>query len=232
MIVSIHQPDYIPYLGYFYKIYQSDIFVFLDDCQFSSDNWHHWNRIKTSQGECRLKIPTTYKLGDKIKDVQTKDYLKWKEKHLKTIEMNYKKTKYFNEIFPMFKELLMAKYDNLADMNIEINTYFAMRFGMAPRFLRTSKMDIKTVRAERVIDICKKCKGAKYISGLGAKAYQVEGDFIKEGITLQYTDFKSFKYPQAWKDFVPNLSVLDYIFNCGYDFDKIYSAIKFNKESV
>ena len=110
MIVSIHQPDYISYLGYFYKVSQSDAFVFLDDAQFSNDNMHHWNRIKTPQGECRLKIPVEQHLGDLINQVRTKDELKWKEKHLKTIEMNYKKAPFFEELFPQFKELLTKDY--------------------------------------------------------------------------------------------------------------------------
>ena len=92
MKISIHQPDYISYLGYFYKISKSDIFVFLDDAQFSNDNMHHWNRIKTPQGECRLKIPVEQHLGDPINRVRTKDELKWKQKHLKTLEMNYTKS--------------------------------------------------------------------------------------------------------------------------------------------
>ena len=88
MVISIHQPDYIPYLGYFYKMSQSDKFVFLDDAQYSNDNMHNWNKIKTPQGELRLKIPVENHLGDAINKVRTKDELGWREKHLKTIEMS------------------------------------------------------------------------------------------------------------------------------------------------
>ena len=113
MIISIHQPDYIPYLGYFYKISKSDKFVFLDDAQFSNNNMHNWNKIKTPQGELRLKIPVAQSLGDSIMSVRTKDELKWKEKHLKTIEMNYSKSTFFLEFFPECKKLLLKEYNNI-----------------------------------------------------------------------------------------------------------------------
>ncbi len=228
MVVSIHQPDYISYLGYFYKISKSDVFVFLDDCQFSNDNMHHWNRVKTPQGECRLKVPVEQHLGDKISDVRTRDELGWKEKHLKTIEMNYGRAHYFEDFFPEFKELLLCDYKSLADMNIAINSRIAERFGFKAKLLKSSDMDIDTVREERVIDIVKLCGGDTYISGHGAKAYQVDEHFTEKGVKLVYTDYTPIEYRQQWKKvgFLPYMSTLDYIFNCGFDWEYVENAVK------
>ncbi len=228
MIVSIHQPDYIPYIGYFYKIAQSDIFVFLDDAQFSNDNMHHWNRIKTPQGECRLKIPVDYNFGDNINQVRTKDELKWKEKHLKTIEMNYAKAEEFNNIFPKFASILSEEYANLSEMNIRINKWICEGFGIKPKFLKTSEMNINTQREERVIDICLALEGKVYISGNGARAYQVDEHFSARGLTLKYTDYNPIEYKQLWKEFLPNMSIIDYIFNCGFDWDYIKKELRGN----
>lgn len=226
MIVSIHQPDYIPYIGYFYKIAQSDVFVFLDNVQFSNDNMHHWNRIKTPQGELRLKIPVEYKFGDDINTVRPKNELKWREKHLKTIEMNYTKAKYFNDIFPKFKEIIMAKYNNLAELNIRVNQFICNEFGFKTKFILSSELDIDTAREKRVIDICLALGGKTYISGNGARAYQVPEHFNDSGIILKYTDYKTFEYPQLWGDFIPNLSIIDYIFNCGFDWEYIEKKMR------
>lgn len=228
MIVSIHQPDYISYLGYFYKISKSDIFVFLDDAQFSNDNMHHWNRIKTPQGECRLKIPVEQHLGDAINAVRTKDELKWKQKHLKTIEMNYAKSRFFHKIYPEFQELLLKDYKSLSDMNIEINTWIARKFGFKTEFLKSSDMLIKSVREERVIDIVKALDGDVYISGHGAKAYQVEEHFTERGVELVYTDYTPIEYEQLWPKvgFLPYMSVLDYIFNHGFDWNYVEKAVE------
>lgn len=228
MKISIHQPDYISYLGYFYKISKSDIFVFLDDAQFSNDNMHHWNRIKTPQGECRLKIPVEQHLGDPINKVRTKDELKWKQKHLKTLEMNYTKAKFFEKIYPEFKELLLRDYPSLAEMNIAINTWIIKGFGFDVKLLRASDMCIESSKEERVIDICNALGGTTYISGHGAKAYQVEEHFESKGIKLVYTDYQPIKYEQLWDKvgFLPYMSVLDYIFNYGFDWEYVERSVK------
>lgn len=226
MIVSIHQPDYIPYIGYFYKIAQSDIFVFLDDAQFSNDNMHHWNKIKTPQGEFRLKIPVEYNFGDSINQVRTRNELKWREKHLKTIEMNYSRAKNFNDVFPRFKEMVMEEYSSIASMNIAINCFICDGLGLRPKFFCASAMGINTTKEERVIDICLAVGGKIYLSGNGARAYQVNEHFTNRGLTLQYTNYHPFEYKQLWREYIPNLSILDYIFNYGFDWDRIHKILR------
>ena len=216
MFISIHQPDYIPYLGYFYKIYQSEVFVFLDDVQFSNDNMHHWNRVKTPQGECRLKIPVEYKFGDNINEVRSKDELKWKQKHLKTLEMNYSRADFFKELFPQYKELLLREYANLAAMNLAIIRFLCNGFGLKPELVSASDLNITSAKEDKVIDICLALGGTTYISGNGARAYQVDEHFKSKCIQLKYTDFHPFGYKQLWGEFIPNLSVLDYVLNCGF----------------
>lgn len=226
MIVSIHQPDYIPYIGYFYKIAQSDVFVFLDDAQFSSDNMQHWNKIKTAQGELRLKTPVENRFGMKINEVRTRDELKWKEKHLKTLEMNYSKAEYFNDVFPKYKELLITHYSDLATMNITINKFICESFGILPKTYLSSELNINTAREERVLDICEHLRATTYISGNGAKAYQIPENFEARGIELKYTDYHPFEYRQLWKEYIPNLSIMDYIFNNGFNWDKVIKGIR------
>lgn len=223
MIIAIHQPDYIPYWGYFYKMAKCDAFVFLDDCQFSNANWHHWNRIKTPHGECRLKVPVEQHLGDPINSIRTRDELGWKVKHLRTLEMNYGRSAHFSEIYPQLKKLIEKKYDNLADMNIAINTFICYGFGFSPKLYRSSTMGIETVREERVIDICELLHATDYLSGKGAAAYEVETDFSNRGLKLRYTDYKSFEYTQLWGNFIPNLSIVDYLFNCGFLIPKCFN---------
>ena len=79
-------------------MYKSDLFIYLDDAQFSNEAAHNFNKIKTPQGVLRVKFPVEMKFGDPINHVRPKDELKWKEKHLKTIEMNYKKAPFFSDI--------------------------------------------------------------------------------------------------------------------------------------
>ena len=228
MIVAIHQPDYIPWLGFYYKAAHSDQFIYLDDAQYSNVAAHNFNVIKTSQGELRLKIPVKQKLGDLILEVTTKDELKWREKHLKTIQMNYGKAKYFNDIFPAFQDVLMAQYKNIAELNIAVNQFIFDGFHISVPMMRSSEMDITTVREERILDICNIVGADEYLSGNGARAYQEEEHFTARGIKLTYLDYKPIEYPQLWTKvgFLPCMSVLDYVFNCGFDWDYIEKQVK------
>ena len=232
MVVAIHQPDYISWLGYFYKMSRADVFVYLDDCQFSNDNMHHWNRLKTPQGSCRVKIPVEQHLGDPINRVRTRDELGWKEKHLRTVEMNYARARHFNDFYPCFRDMLLTKYGDLAEQNITINTEIARRFGFTMKLLRSSDMPLTSVREERVLDIVEYVGGDVYLSGHGAKAYQEEAHFTGRGIELVYTDYVPITYHQLWPKagFVSCMSVLDYIFNCGFDWESVEAAVAAAKQ--
>jgi len=219
--IAIHQPNYIPWLGYFYKIYQSDIFVFLDDAQFSNEGMHNFHYIKTPQGLFRLKIPVLQKMGDKINEVKCKDELGWKKKHLITITNFYSRAAHFNEVFVDFKTLLERDYDNLVEMNIAIIQFFCAKLGINKQFIKSSDLHITSTKETRILDICKILNAEIYYSGTGAKAYQKEENFTKKGIKLEYSNYTPFEYPQFFGAFQSNVTILDYLMHCGYDWNNV-----------
>lgn len=225
-VVSIHQPCYIPYLGIFYKIWKSDMFVFLDDAQYSNGYVFDWNRIRTPQGEARLKIPLEQKFGDLLTEVKPKDFLGWREKHLKTIEMNYKRAPYFADVFFGFRECLMAEYGSLAELNMATMELFMDKFGWDIPTFRSSDMKLETRSEARVIEIVKRVGGEIYLSGTGGKNYQTEAHFADAGIKLAYSGFRPLEYRQQWGSFLPNMSVLDYCMNEGFDIDGFFSRVE------
>lgn len=225
-VVSIHQPCYIPYLGIFYKIWQSDTFVYLDDAQYSNGYVFDWNRIKTPQGECRLKVPTARVFGQKLTEVAPKDFLKWKDKHLKTIQMNYKKAPHFSEVFSDFSDCILMEYESLAALNMATMDLFMEKFGWKKEMHRSSDMNLDTRAEARVIEIVQRVGGDTYLSGHGGKNYQDEEHFTHAGINLVYSDFQPLKYSQQWGDFLPNMSVLDYCMNEGYEIDSFFELLK------
>lgn len=226
MIVSIHQPDYIPWLGLYYKIAHSDLFVYLDNAQYSNEAAHNFNTIKGPSGAQRLKVPVEQHFGDLICNVRTKDELNWKEKHLKTLQMNYSRAPYFKEIFPGYQEILQEHRGAISILNMSINKFICDGFGIHTPIRKSSDMDIKSNKEARVIDICLAVGGTEYLSGTGAKCYQNEQDFSYKGLKLTYLDYQPIIYPQLWGKFVPCLSVLDYIFNCGFDWVSIETKVK------
>ncbi len=221
MVVSIHQPNYFPWLGYFYKIAQSDVFVLLDDVQFSNEGMHNYHYIKTPQGSLRLKIPVDQHSGDLIMNVKTKDFLGWKQKHIKTIEVNYKKSACFSTVFGDYVQLIDREYGSLSEMNTAIINFVLEKFGIATKIVKSSELNITSTKEEKVMDICNALNATIYYSGTGAKAYQSEIDFNNRGLELKYSVFNPFEYKQLWGSFQSNVTVLDYLMNCGYDWQQV-----------
>jgi hypothetical protein len=224
LVVSIHQPNYIPWIGYFYKIHKSDIFVFLDDVQYIRKGYINRNRIKTHQGVSWLTIPVENKgnYGCNINEMKIRNDMNWKENHLRNIEMNYKKSDYFNDFYSVFKDCLNKNYDNLSELNIGIIKTICRLFDIKTEIILSSELDIKETSTERIISICKLIGANKYLSGSGGSKYQDGKMFEDNSIQLVYSDFKEKQYKQLWGDFTGSLSVIDYIFNCGYNIEKAW----------
>lgn len=219
MVVAIHQPDYLPYPGLFYKILRSDVFVFLDDAQFSNSAGHDFNLIKTPQGAQKLKVPVRQTLGDRINQVPTRDDLNWKRRHLTALELSYKKAPYFDWVFGMLSGLLNAQYESIAQMNMAIIRSFCEACGYKREILLSSQMRVESKNEQRILDICHLLGGDTYFSGTGARSYQIEEHFSSAGVRLVYSDYHPIVYPQLWGSFIENLSMVDYFMNCGLNFD-------------
>ena len=220
-IIGIHQPNYIPWLGYFYKIYKSDVFVFHDDVQFSKKGMHNFHYIQTAGGPFRLKIPVIESHGDLINEVITKDELGWKRNHLKIIEVNYKSARFFKQVFIDYEELISKNYNTLSLMNISLIQFICKKLGVALNCVTASDLKLTSKKEEKVIDIVKTLNGTIYYSGTGARSYQNEDNFLSRGIKLKYSDYMPFIYPQLYEPFNSNVSILDYLMNCGYDWDRV-----------
>jgi hypothetical protein len=223
-IISIHQPNYIPWLGYFYKIYQSEVFVFLDDVQYSNNAMHDFHYVKNTLGRFRLKVPVRVRFGDKIKDVILNNNINWRENHLKQIEMNYKKAPYYKEVYLDIAKVFEANDNELSTLNIRLIKLISQKFGFNAEFITSSELiNSDNDKNERIFNICRQLEASVYYSGIGATVYQNENDFKERGIELRYSTFKPFKYPQFWGEFESNISILDYLMHCGYDWNLVLS---------
>ncbi len=219
--IAIHQPNYLPWLGYFYKIYESDVFVFLDDAQFSNKGMHNYTYIKTANGSFRLKFPVQQRFGDKINEVSSKDELGWKDKHLAILKSNYSKAKYFTEVFNDYMQLISKDYMDITELNGELIKFYSKKLCIETEFINSSDLNIELTKEEKIIAICTVLGAKIYYSGIGAEAYQNEGNFWSNGIELKYSRFEPFNYQQQWGEFQSNVSALDFFMNCGYDWDRV-----------
>jgi len=217
-IVGIHQPNFLPWIGYFYKIMKSDIFVFLDDVQFSKGSFTNRNKIKTKNGGKYITFPIVKEGGHKklIMDCTVSDKENSINKILSSIENSYSKSKYFNDYFYSFKSVLQNDEDNLSNINISVVEWVFDILNIEVETYRSSNLkNIDGVATSRLVSICKEVGADKYLSGLGGCKYQDEKLFKDYGIDLLTSDFIHPNYHQLYGEFIPSLSVLDIIFNCG-----------------
>lgn len=217
--VSIHQPNFLPWLGYFDKIARSDIFIALDDVQLVRGKSFTCRAKILAQGkELWLTIPVLNK-SDKIliKDSIVDNRQNWKKKHLKTLYLNYKKSPFFDEIYEHINQIYDINSDNLVDYNIEFIRRTCSLLGLNKTLINSSDIpSMDQIGLEKIIDLIQAAGGTKYISGTGAgsKRYIDEEMFNKKQIELIWQPEIEFIYPQSNTEyFVKNLSIIDVLFN-------------------
>lgn len=220
MIYSVHQPQYIPWLGYFHKIAESDIFVILDNVQYKQREFQNRNKIRTKLGWIWLAVPviTKGKRYQLIKDVRIDNSLDWRRRHKNSLKTWYGKAKYFDKYFAQLEQLYNNHRDRLCDINIEIIKFLLSVLEIKSKIYLESSMNIETKSTKRIIEIGKTLKADVYLSGAGGRDYLEENLFLDSGIKLEYQDFVHPQYTQLYShnsQFIPFLSVIDLIFNHG-----------------
>ncbi len=218
MLVTIHQPEHLPWPGFFDKLRQADLFVLLDTCQFAKDDFQNRNRIKTPNGPTWLTVPV-YKTGrseQMINEVEICNDRNWRQRCWSLMRQNYGRAPYFNDHAPFFADLYRHDWRSLVELNIAIITYLAEQFGHGGRFVRASELGISERGPTTVnLAICQAAGASVYLSGRAGRTYLDEERFAEHGIRVIYQDFLHPVYPQLWGDFMPAMSAVDLLFNCG-----------------
>ena len=215
IVVSIHQPNYLPYLGFFDKIKKSDIFVIFDDVQFVRTGkfaWQHRNRIRTKEGWMWLTIPVKREIT-KINQVEIADEI-WKVKHWKSIKTNYNSSKHWFDYSDFLEGFYSKNYKLLVDVTIPLIKWLMDQLNVKTKMLIASDMGIDSSlhATDHLIEIIKKVGGNVYLSGILGKEYLEENKFQENDIKLVYQDFLHPTYEQNFLRFVPNLSAIDFLF--------------------
>jgi len=226
VIVTIHQPNFLPWLGYFYKMARADRFVFLDSVPFAKGSYTNRVRIKTAAGPQWLTVPvvTRGRLGQVIAEVRCSNTLDWRKKTAQALRTNYQHCPHFQPHADRILEIIHAAGDGLADLNIQLIAYVAGQVGICTPTLRASRMQARGKATDLLIAIAKELGADTFLSGMGGAEYQDESAYGRAGIKLAYTDFQHPTYPQAFGEFVPGLSIVDLLFNCGPDAMRILTG--------
>lgn len=222
MILAGHQPNYLPFLGFFHKIARADTFAIVDNVQFvkrGTFGWMNRNRIRTKDGWMWLTVPvlTKGKYHQLIIDTKINNDLPWANKHFNSLYHNYHRAPNFKKYIDFFEDIYKRHWDNFCDLSIEIIKYIIKELGIDVKIVVCSKIGVNGKATEYVIDMCKKLKADTYLSGLHGKDYLDGSLFLKENIKLTYQKFVHPVYNQQFEGFIPDLSIIDLLFNCGPD---------------
>lgn len=217
MILTAHQPVYLPWLGLFHKIALADAFCYFDDVQYLKKDWNNRNKIKTPQGPLWLTVPvlTSEHREKTIREIEINNSTNWRKKHASSILNNYRKAPYFREYAPFFEDVYSRDWKYLSELNEHMLKWFLQELGIDVTYYKASELHLKGAKSGLVLDMCKKLEADLYIFGALGKEYAKEEDFAKAGIKIEFQDYNHPTYPQLYGDFVPYMSVIDLLFNCG-----------------
>jgi hypothetical protein len=218
MIVSIHQPQYLPWLSYMLKIAESEIFIILDSVDFQKNGLQNRNQIKTDQGASWLTVPVRQNLGQKIMDVEINNSIDWRKKHWSGIVQNYGKAPLFRIFADELEGVYAQDWRMLVDLNLQMIEMMLRWMNIPARMLRSSQMKAEGKASDLVLSLCREVGARRYISGTGGKNYLDEAAFQDAGVEIVYRPPSLPEpYPQQHPKagFLNDLSVLDIILNCG-----------------
>lgn len=225
VMIAMHQPNYLPWLGFFYKVAQSEIFILLDTVQFARRGYTHRVYLMGTQGTPHWLTQSVKKrdVADQIiHDTQFSE-MHWVSKHLKTLEHVYHKSPYFRPVYDLLVAQLCRGETRLSLLNGGLIQAIATALGLRARIAYASEFPIGQCEtaSERIARLAVHVGASRYLSGAGARAYNEPQVYARHGVDLVYHDYEnapySQSYPSARSEFVPGLSIVDALFNVGFD---------------
>ncbi len=220
MIVTIHQPEHLPWLGFFNKMGNADEMIILDNVQYRKRYFQNRNKILVNGVEKYISVPVKIdRYRDKTiaeMEIYTDKEVPWKSKYLKTIEYNYKRHPYFHTYFPFFEDLLGKNIVSLYEFNMQIINYFAKELKIDVKLRKASELTPLGSKSDLILDIAKRANADVYLSGPSGRDYMKLDKYAREKVEVWFNDFIHPTYEQkGGRKFVSHLSTLDMLMNVG-----------------
>ena len=197
MKCAIHQPQFLPWLGYLHKIHNVDKFIFLDNVQFKKNEFQNRNRI-IAAGETRwLTVPVSFNFGDTLRETKIAANDTWRKKMMHTLALNYAKTPCFRQFREGLAEVIEQEWKSIAELNEATIRWLMKCFDIRTEVYIASQLpELSTDSTQRLIEICRQVGADTYLSGAGGHDYLKPAEFEKAGIKLKFQQFEHPVYPQ------------------------------------
>jgi hypothetical protein len=228
MLVTIHQPEHLPWLGFIDKASRADLFVLLDDVPFRKNYFQNRNRIRSAEGVEWVTVPVLLKgrSGDEIRNIEINNEgsPRWRQKCWLTIEQRYSTAPFWRSHAGALREIYQDDWRLLADLNIALIRALFTSFGIAAPVVRSSELGVNGEKGERLLQICRKVGATRYLSGISGPEYLDPATFQRAGVEVIFQEFHHPIYRQLHEPFIPLLSSIDLLFNHGEDSRRILAG--------
>lgn len=228
-IAVIHQPQYLPYLGFFHKLHQGDVFIAMDNVRFERRGIQHRNKIKTGQGPQWLTVPVFHRSGEEelINEILIDSELPWSRKHWNSLVTNYSRAPYFDKYSPDLQQLLAQKWNKLCELDIALIQWVMNVLGINKPIVFLSELGVEGTKSDLLINACKAAGADTYLSGPGGRQYMELPAFEAAGVDVIWQNYSAPSYKQVFSDlgFVSDLSIVDTLFCCGPETTKFLEPI-------
>lgn len=224
MIVAIHQPHYLPWLGYLHRMAQVDLFIVLDHVQFERRNYQNRTMIRADGEACWLTVPVIQRsqkerIDEKQVDNRPDGARPWASSHFSTLRHAYRDAGYFNAYAAELRRIYDRSWDRLVELDQATLALLRDAFGIRTRLAHSSQIGVAGSKAEMILNLCKAVGADALLAGMGgSRGYLDADEFARQGVRIEYHDFRHPAYPQCGNvSFTPGLSAVDMLFNCGSD---------------
>ncbi|HEX6937963.1 MAG TPA: WbqC family protein [Longimicrobiales bacterium] len=218
-VVAVHQPEHLPWLGFFAKLDAADLMVSLDVVPFRKNYFQNRNRVLGHDGgPLWLTVPVRLDghLAGEIRTVPIAEDGRWRRKYLRTLEQRYARHPHFPEVFEPVARIVEAEWGGIAELNLALIDALRRPLGIDTPIVRASALGVTGTRSELLAAICRRVGATVYLSGPSGRAYLDPAPFEAAGIRVAFHDYDHPAYPQRGSEaFVSHLSVVDLLFNCG-----------------
>jgi hypothetical protein len=215
MLVTIHQPQFLPWLGYLDKIDRADLFIVLDTVQFKKQEWQNRNRIRTATGWQWLTVPVLQRFGQRINEVRINSTTSWAAQHRRALTLHYARAPHRDRYLPDLLALYAHPWTNLCDLNLAVLRWLLQSFGIGTPVRLASEWKAREEPTDRLVDLCQAVGATRYLAGPGADGYMDKPRFEASGIGLEMQAFDHPVYRQIYEPFESRLSAVDLLFMQG-----------------
>lgn len=225
--LAVLQPGYLPWLGFFDQMRRSDLFVIYDDVQYDKHSWRNRNRVKAASGEpFWLTVPVRHsgQGWPRILEVEIDARTAWGRKHVGTLRQFYARAPFLRRYLPELEEMLCRPWQRLVDLDLAVAGLLAGWLGLTTRTVRSSELGVPGEASDRLLALCKRFGARRYLTGDAARDYLDVGAFAREGVEVVWQEYVHPTYPQQHGAFVPYLSAVDLLLNCGDESAAVLAA--------